>query len=184
MQKIEDAVSGVLEAMRQRGLGDYSIRCMNWSVYRPIVNWHYKHDTEFCSYELLESLCEHQRARHEGGEIIRKFYRSFVTASFRIHSYVTTGEVDFSIVKDARRYRPNESYHELTEAILRSTDLTDGHKKRLSIPIRHFFCFIQERNKSSTQICDRDFIDFINEAAKTNKNNMTVVMAYRSRAGR
>lgn len=176
MQKIEDAVSGVLEAMRQRGIGDYSIRCMNWSVYRPIVNWHYKHDTEFCSYELLESLCEHQRARHEGGEISRKFYRSFVTASFRIHSYVTTGEVDFSIVKDAQRYRPNESYQELTEAILRNIDLTDGHKKRLSIPIRHFFCFIQERNKGSTQIGDRDFIDFIYEAAKTNKNNMTVVM--------
>ena len=176
MQKIADAVNGVLEAMRQRGIGDYSIRCMKWSVYRPIVNWHYEHGTEFYSDELLESLCECQRARHEDGEISRKFYRSFVTASFRIRSYVTTGEVDFSIVKDARRYRPNESYQELTETILQSTDLTEGHKKRLSIPIRHFFCFVQAGNKSSTQIGDRDFIDFIYEAAKTNKNNMTIVM--------
>lgn len=176
MQKIEDAVCGVLEAMRQRGIGDYSISCINWSVYRPIVNWHYEHGTEFCSDELLESLCERQRVRYEGGEICRKFYRSFVTASFRIRSYVATGEVNFSIVKDARRYRPNESYQELTEAILQSTDLTDGHKKRLSVPIHHFFCFMQGRNKGSTQIGDRDFIDFIYEAAKTNKNNMTVVM--------
>ena len=162
--------------MRQRGIGDYSISCINWSVYRPIVNWHYEHGTEFCSDELLESLCERQRVRYEGGEICRKFYRSFVTASFRIHSYVTTGEVDFSIVKDARRYRPNKSYQELTEAILQSTDLKHGHKKRLSVSIRHFFCFIQGRNKSRTQISDRDFIDFIYEAAKTNKNNMTVVV--------
>lgn len=176
MQRIEDAVSGVLEAMRQRGIGDYSIKCINWSVYRPIVNWHYEHGTEFCSDELLESLCERQRERHEHGEIGRKFYRSFVTASFRIHSYATTGEVDFSIVKDARRYRPNESYQQLTEAILQSTDLKDGHKKRLSVPMRHFFCFIQEGNKGSAQIGDRDFIDFIYEAAKTNRNNMTVVM--------
>ena len=176
MQKIEEAVSGVLDALHGQGLKESSIRQISWSVYRPIINWHYEHGTEFYSGELLESLCERQRARYEDGEICRKFYRSFVTASFRIHSYVITGEVDFSIVKDARRYRPNESYQELTEAILRSTDLTDGHKKRLSVPIRHFFCFIQGRNKGSTQVGDRDFIDFIYEAAKTNKNNMTVVM--------
>ena len=176
MQKIEEAVSGVLDALHGQGLKESSIRQISWSVYRPIINWHYEHGTEFYSGELLESLCERQRARYEDGEICRKFYRSFVTASFRIHSYVITGEVDFSIVKDARRYRPNESYQELTEAILRSTDLTDRHKKRLSVPIRHFFCFIQGRNKGSTQVGDRDFIDFIYEAAKTNKNNMTVVM--------
>ena len=176
MQKIEDAVNGVLDALRDQDLKESSIQQISWSVYHPIINWHYEHDTEFCSDELLESLCECQRVRYEGGETSRKFYRSFVTASFRVHSYVTTGEVDFSIVKDARRYRPNKSYQELTEAILQSTNLTDGHKKRLSVPIRHFFCFLQGRNKSSTQIGDRDFIDFIYEAAKTNKNNMTVVM--------
>lgn len=176
LQKIEEAVSGVLDALHGQGLKESSIRQISWSVYRPIINWHYEHGTEFYSGELLESLCERQRARYEGGEICRKFYRSFVTASFRIHSYVTTGEVDFSIVKDARRYRPNKSYQELTEAILQSTDLKHGHKKRLSVSIRHFFCFIQGRNKSRTQISDRDFIDFIYEAAKTNKNNMTVVV--------
>ena len=118
MQRIEDAVNGVLKAMHLRGISDYSIRCINWSIYRPIVNWHYEHDAEFCSDELLESLCERQKVRYEGGEISRKFYRSFVTAAFRIHSYVTTGEVDFSIVKDARRYRPNESYQKLVDALL------------------------------------------------------------------
>lgn len=58
MQRIEDAVSGVLETMHQRGIGDYSIKCMNWSIYRPIINWHYEHGTEWCSNKLLESLCE------------------------------------------------------------------------------------------------------------------------------
>lgn len=176
MQIIEEAVASVLAALRRQGIKESSIHQISWSVYRPIINWHHKHGTEFCSDELLESLCEQQRVRYEGREISRKFYRSFVTASFRIHSYVTTGKVDFSIVRDAQRYRPNESYQKLTEAILQSTDLKDGPKKKLSIPIRHFFCFIQERNESSTQIGNKDFIDFIYEAAKTNKNNMTIVM--------
>ena len=95
MQKIEDAVAGVLEAMRKCGIEDYTIKCVNWSVYRPFINWHHKHGTEVCSFELLESLCTHQQKRYESREISRKFYRSFVTASFRIQSYVilTSGKI-------------------------------------------------------------------------------------------
>lgn len=119
MQKIEDAVSGVLGAMRLRGIGDYSIQRMNWSVYRRIINWHCEYGVETCSIELLNNLCEYQKKRYEGGEISRNFYRSFVTAAFRIRSYVTTGKVNFSIVKETKRYRPNEFYQGLTEAILK-----------------------------------------------------------------
>lgn len=176
MQKIEDAVSGVLDAMRQQGIGDYSIQRMNWSIYRRIVNWHCENGTDVCSIELLNNLCEYQKERYERGEISRNFYRSFVTAAFRIRSYVTTGKVDFSIVKETKRYRPNEFYQELTEAILNSTGLKAEHQKRLSTPMRFFFCFVQMRNKGVAEICDRDFIDFICEAAKTNKHNMTIVM--------
>ena len=104
MQRIEDAVNGVLEAMRQRGVSEYSLKCIRWSVYRRIVVWHHTHDTDICSYELLSSLCELQRIRYEHGEISRKFYRAFVTAAFRIRSYVDTGKVDFSIVKDTKYY--------------------------------------------------------------------------------
>ena len=106
MQRIEDAVNGVLEAMRQRGVSEYSLKCIRWSVYRRIVVWHHTHDTDICSYELLSSLCELQRIRYKHGEISRKFYRAFVTAAFRIRSYVDTGKVDFSIVKDTKYYKP------------------------------------------------------------------------------
>lgn len=132
MQKIEDAVSGVLDAMRQQGIGDYSIQRMNWSIYRRIINWHCENGTDVCSIELLNNLCEYQKERYERGEISRNFYRSFVTAAFRIRSYVITGKVDFSIVKETKRYRPNEFYQELTEAILNSTGLKAEHQKRLA----------------------------------------------------
>ncbi len=176
MQKIEDAVTGVLEAMRRRGIEDFSIKCINWSVYRPFINWHHEHGTEICSFELLESLCTHQQKRHENGEISRKFYRSFVTAAFRIRSYVSTGEVDFSLVKETKWYRPGEAYQTHVDLILKSTGLKEKHQKKLSIQIRHFFCFMESRHKRITQISDKDFIDFIHEAAKTNQNNMNIVI--------
>lgn len=180
MQRIEDVVNGVLDALRERGGKESSIQGITWSTYRPIINWHYEHGTEFYSDRLLVSLCERQKARYEGGEISRKFYRSFVTASFRIRSYATTGKVDFSIVKDTRKYIPNEFYLGLTEAILQSTDLNDGYKNSLSTQIRHFFCFIQGYKADTTLISSKEFVDFIYEAAKTNGNNMdTVIRALR-----
>lgn len=133
MQRIEDAVNGVLEAMRQRGVSEYSLKCIRWSVYRRIVVWHHTHDTDICSYELLSSLCELQRIRYEHGEISRKFYRAFVTAAFRIRSYVDTGKVDFSIVKDTKYYKPGKEYQELVDSILKASGLTEGSQTDISL---------------------------------------------------
>lgn len=176
MQKIENVVASVLEAFRRRDLRESSIEQMNWSVYRTIVNWHYENGIETYSSELLDSLCDHQKKRYEKGEISRRYYRSFVTAAFRIRSYVTTGEVDFSIVKDARWYKPSEEYQKHVDLILKNTRLKEGYQKKLSIQIRHFFCFMENRHKRITQISDKDILDFICEAAKTNQNNMDTVL--------
>ena len=147
MQRIEDAVNGVLEAMRQRGVSEYSLKCIRWSVYRRIVVWHHTHDTDICSYELLSSLCELQRIRYEHGEISRKFYRAFVTAAFRIRSYVDTGKVDFSIVKDTKYYKPGKEYQELVDSncsgsfcVSAFSALFERYRRR---PILHPHCHVR-----------------------------------------
>ena len=178
LQRIEDAVNGVLEAMRQRGVSEYSLKCIRWSVYRRIVVWHHTHDTDICSYELLSSLCELQRIRYKHGEISRKFYRAFVTAAFRIRSYVDTGKVDFSIVKDTKYYKPGKEYQELVDSILKASGLTEDSQYKLAIIMRQFFCFFEKRHSSIKQATDRDFLDFIPEAAKKNPNNMIQCVRY------
>lgn len=176
MQKIDDVVSKVLEAMRLRGLGEYTLKCVNWSIYRSIIRWHHKNGTAYYSEELLDALCRFQETRYMQGEISRKFYRSFVTASFRLRSYVNTGVVDFSVVKDARWFKPNKENQEIIDNILENTGLKEGYRRKLSIPIRHLFCFMEKREKTAYQITEKDLLDFISEAAKTNRNNMSIVM--------
>ena len=87
-----------------------------------------------------------------------------------------SGTVDFSIVKDARWFRPDEENQQIADSILENTGLKEGYRKKLSIPIRHLFCFIESRGKSIDQISEKDLLDFISEAAKTNRNNMNIVM--------
>lgn len=176
MQRIEDVVNGVLEALRQRGLSDYSLKCINWSVYRPIINWHHVHGTDICSLDLIEKLCEQKRICYENNEIKRKYYRAFVTAAFRVRSYVETGKVDFSIVKETKRYIPGKEYLELIDSILKTNNLTESNRKKLDIIMRYFFCFFEERHTNIQQFTDQDFLDFIPIAAERNPHNMTCVM--------
>ncbi len=173
MLKIEEAVDGVLAAMRMQGFLESTLEHLKWSVYKPIVNYHHDNGTELCSDDLLNRMCEKQAARYEKEEISRKRYREFVTAAFRIRSYVDTGEVDFSIVKDTKYYKPGEEYQRLVDSVLKASGLTEGSQYRLAIIMRHFFCFFEKRHTSIKQATDRDFLDFIPEAAKKSPNNMT-----------
>ena len=115
MLKIEDVVDGVFEQLKEHGLAEYTLQQNMWSVYRAIIKYHSANGTDEYSPELITELCEIQRQRHENGEISRKFYRSFVTAEFRIRTYVEFGSVDFSIVKDFRRFKPSDHYMKMSE---------------------------------------------------------------------
>lgn len=176
MLKIQDAVDGVISAMRTRGCGESALREKRWSVYTPIVRYHHNNGTDVCSNELLEEICKKQEERYLQGEISRKFYREFVTATFRIRSYVNTGKVDFSIVKDSKLYKPKAAHQELIDAALRETGVSQDHQYKLSIVMRQFFCFFEERHKSVAEMTDRDFIDFIPVVAKKSPNNMNCAL--------
>ena len=176
MLKIQDAVNAVFSAMRLRGYRENTLEHLMWSVYKPIINYHYDNGAELCSDELLGCICGKQAVRCENGEISRKRYREFVTAVFRIRSYAATGEVDFSIVKDTKQYKPGTEYQEIIDSILNDSGLTGGHQYKLGIIMRCFFCFFENRHDSIREITDKDFLEFIPEAAKTNPNNMNCVM--------
>lgn len=176
MLKIQDAVDGVINAMRLRGCTESTLLHNRWSFYALIVNYHHKHGTDYCSDKLLERFCQKQKERYEQGKVSRKYYRGFVTAAFRIRSYMNTGEVDFSIVKDTKAYKPSAEYQKLIDSALKETGVSQDHKYKLSIVMRQFFCYYERKHESIDEISDRDFIEFIPVAAKKNPHNMNCVL--------
>lgn len=176
MLKIQDVVDGVINAMRTRGCCENTLKEVRWSVYTPIIRYHSDNGTDVYSNKLLEEICQKQEERYLRDEISRKFYRAFVTAAFRIRSYVNTGEVDFSIVKDSKLYKPVTEHQELIDAVLGATGTSQEHQYKLSIVMRQFFCFFEEHHTSIAEISDRDFIDFIPVVAEKNPNNMNCVL--------
>ena len=176
MIKIKDAVEGVIDAMRLRGCSDNTLQEIRWSVYTPIIRYHSDNGTDICSEGLLEEICHKQEERYTHGEISRKYYRSFVTAAFRIRSYVNTGVVDFSIVKDTKIYKPGTEYQKLIDFALKETGLTPDHQYKLSIVMRQFFCYFEKSHKSISEVTDRDFIEFLPIVAEKNPHNMNCAL--------
>ena len=176
MIKIQDAVDGVISAMRLRGCSEYTLKENRWSVYTHIIRYHFDNDTDVCSDDLLEEICQKQEKRYQQNEISRKYYRSFITATFRIRSYVKTGEVDFSIIKDTKTYKPDAEYQKLVDFALKETGVSKDQQYKLSIVMRQFFCYYEKRHESIAEISDRDFIEFIPVVAKKNPHNMNCVL--------
>lgn len=176
MLKIQDAVNCVLNAMKLRGCTESTLEHNKWSIYNPIINFHTKNGTDNCSNKLLKKMCQQQEARFIDGKIGRKYYSEFVTAVFRIQSYAKTGEVDFSVVKDTKQYKPQKKYQDIIDAVLVASGLSPSHQCKLGVTMRHFFCFYEKRHSSISEITDRDFIDFIPIVAKNNPNNMNASM--------
>ena len=165
--KIEIAIEKILQAMKERGCTEETIQQTKWSCYTKILNEHKKNNKSEVSREVLTNLCEEYRLRHENGEITRKFYRSFVKASHRLCSLSETGIIDFSMVKDAKKYNPNKSHLELIEEIKEDACIIETRKKKADIIFRYFFTFIEQREKADNQIVDSDYIEFIREASKS-----------------
>lgn len=149
---------------------------IKWSIYTPIIRYHYDNGTDICSSELLDGICQKQEARYLNGEISRKFFRSFVTAAFRIRSFVDTGVVDFSIVKDSKVFKPCKEYQDLIDSALLESGVSQDQKYKLEITMRQFFCFFERRHDSIADMTDRDFIEFIPVLAAKNPNNMNCCM--------
>ena len=168
MLKIKDVVNGVEECLKKQGLSNDTIKQNMYTFYHPIINYHLSKGYEYYSPDITMELCERQRMRYENGEIGRKHYRAFVTAEFRIRSFVETGKVDFSIVKDSKHYKPSIEYMVLTENILNKTNFQPKYKYLMSIFIRNFFCFFEKRKTSINEITNDDFFEFIKKVSNTN----------------
>lgn len=174
--KIEAAMSEIINAMRERGSSEGTIQRVKWCYFPCIRRIHEENNETNVSRKLLTELCKKYHLRYENGEISRKFYRTVVAYSHRLITLDETGTIDFSRVVDRRKFIPNDGNLLLIECIKESTETTAKRLGKIDIILRRFFCFLEEKEKSLMELETSDYIEFINLAAKTNSNNMNIVI--------
>ncbi|MBK5262711.1 MAG: tyrosine-type recombinase/integrase [Peptostreptococcaceae bacterium] len=175
-QTIETVIDGVLQAMRVYGLSESTIHQYYRGFCKPIMKYLHEKGTGNHSKKLLEIYLSEAKSRLEVNQIKQHHYLTISRTIRYLNSYVNSGEVDFTMLVNTRKYCPTNEHLKIITLILDETELQEGFKYRIHCCIRHFFCFIEEHELEINQLHDEDFRRFISEVSDTNKGSMDYIM--------
>lgn len=170
-QKVSDIISAILNQLTEYGLSRATVQDYQVSLFRPIIRYCEKEQSEYYSEQCIRQFLSSLEGRKENGEISTSYFNRFRRAVNMITSYAKTGQADFSMCGGNTKYTPTDDHMALIEKILSSAYGCRKAGEGLKIPMKHFFCFVEDQNLSVSQITDETFFMFIAETAVTNKNS-------------
>lgn len=173
---ITSVIDDTLFQIQKHGLKESSVVDYQKSLFHPIVKYSLQKGYECYDRDLLEEFLSYQDARRKNGEISHSYFSRFQKAVHLLISTAETGQTDFSMRGRSGTYSPTAEYLALIDTIL---DLADYHgtaRKDLTSPMKHFFCYIENREIEISQITDKDILSFFNETFLVNKSFMGRVL--------
>jgi len=175
-QTIESVVDGVLKAMNAYGLTESTIHQYYRGFCKPIMKYLHEKGNGNHSNELLEIYLSEANIHLQANQIKQHHYLTISRTIRYLNSYANSGEVDFTMFVNTRKYCPTNEHLQLISLILDETELQEGFKYRIHCCIRHFFCFIEDHELEINQLQDEDLRGFISEVSDTNKGSRDYIM--------
>lgn len=175
-QRIEDIVNGLLEKMRAHGLSDSTVNQYQRGFCKRIMRYCHEHGDGCYSSSVLDAFLSSVKKQLKEGEIQLHHYQTTERTVRYLKDYAESGNVNFAIVVNTRKYNPNKKHLNLIEQILKETDLQEKFKNRLHCCMRHFFVFVESLGINDYEITGDMIRRFINEASKTNAGSMNYII--------
>lgn len=175
-QNIEELVTGVLHEMEMYGLTPSTIRQYERGFFRSVVKFFDSSNSGNYSTKTFEACMKNYEISYSSGKIKKHHYQSMKRSLEYIQDYALSGKVDFTRKVDTKMYKPNAEALKIIECALVATKLKKQFKSRLHVCMRHFFCFIESKDKCATDIIDDVIKEFFVHAAKSNPGSMDYVV--------
>lgn len=173
---IASVIDDTLHEIQKHGLKESSVTDYQKSLFQPILKYFIQKGYEHYDRELLEEFLFYYEARRKNGEISHSYFSRFQKAVHLLISTAETGYTDFSMRSRPGTYSPTSEHLVLINRILDSAGYKGTARKDLLSPMKHFFCYIENRGIDTEQITDRDILLFFNEASLVNKSSMGRVL--------
>lgn len=173
---ITSVIDDTLSQIQKHGLKESSVVDYQKSLFQPIVKYFIQKGCECYDRDLLEEFLSYQDARRKNGEISHSYFSRFQKAVHLLISTAETGQTDFSMRGRPGTYSPTAEHLALVNTILDSADYHGAARKDLTSPMKHFFCYIENRGIEISQITDKDILSFFNETSLANKSSMGRVL--------
>lgn len=174
-QEVTKIANGVLQELRAYGLMESTVNQYRMGLFRPIVRFFNKNSNGIYSPETHLACCRKYEDALHSGDIKRHHYQAMIRALSYIKFYAETGSVDFAPLVNTKQFIPSAASLSLINDVLAQTDLKDAFKYKLDCIMRKFFCFVEDKGLSMTDISIELFREFINHAYTSNPGSMEYV---------
>lgn len=169
---IHEAIEGIYNCMLEYGIKKNTAQNYKNQYFYPLRKFYERNNASEYQSAISFQFIEWKRKQLDEGLIKQTHFSKIKSFIIKLDQYATTGKVDFS-KKNHKSYIPSESHQKLVGQI-RQCD-TPSSRQEDAI-IRHFFCFIEDKEISDSDITDQTMFDFIDEVKDTNKGSMRIVM--------
>ena len=153
-------VDSVLEQEKEYGHSQNTMNFNYYAIYKPIINLHLKASTPSYSQKIVDSFNQLQSDRVKNGEISQSYFQDLRRAIRLLESNAHNGTVDFSFKQRPLEIVPSEKHMKLINECIEN--ISSGDKNSLSLFMRHFFCFIEDKNiPDDAIVTDSEIREFI-----------------------
>jgi site-specific recombinase XerD len=142
--KIEEVVSQTMEAMRKRGLDEFTVLNEHRHTFRPIIKLHEYAEKENFEREIISAYVKELEARYEKGEITVHTYRGHKRGVQRLTEYHDTGRLEWSAPKKVSRFVLNEYYENIMAGLVSGDELSRKGKSDITWVGRKYFSWLIE----------------------------------------
>jgi len=172
MLTLDELSAGLLRQLKEQGTHEETI--LNYRIVcTAVISFCVQHyECNQYSSELLLKYLEHTELRLKNGEMSGG-YAQFKRRVVRLlKEYAEQGYANLSHVVRKKDYNPSKAHQELANRVLDESNLPPSSREVIDHPIRHFFCFIEDRNVEVADLTDDIFFAFMDSVSDVNKGSI------------
>lgn len=173
-QTLETVITGLIRQLTEQGTHRETI-----SNYRIVCN----SITRFCSQrcsnnealfstELLNQYLKYTEQCCQSGEISKGYARFKKRVVRMLEEWARMGKADPSATDRKKKYIPQDNHLALIHQILTVNKLPESSRYVLEPIMRHFFCFIEDKDLAVSELTDALFFEFLNDVSELNAGSM------------
>lgn len=175
-QRIENVIDGMLEQMKAYGVSESTVYQYRRGFCKRIAEYCAIKGNGYYSEKVLGEFQSIVKKQFDCGEIQKRHFNATKRTIRCLKEYAETGNADFSVQVDTRKYRPIKEHLSLIESILAETTLQEGFKYRIHVCMRYFFVYIEALGVQDNEISDDIIKAFINEVSASNAGSMEYIL--------
>jgi|AntRauTorcE11898_2_1112593.scaffolds.fasta_scaffold05031_2 site-specific recombinase XerD len=168
---LNELVDRLLMYLKEYGLKPPTVT-LYYSIYHSLANYCYGRYNVKLDDNVFEDFTQKAHEKYADGSWCYEYYRLTNRALLLLKTYHETGNPNLEYKNGNYKYNPTAIHLAHMRKIIEENNLENDAKLEMEQVMRHFFCFIEDKNFVINHVNDQLLLDFLDEGYKTNSSTM------------